>query len=182
MCFWWLSVRILFFSSNQGVPQWPACTWLAKLLVRDHVTSVHVLLFVRGSNFAFWFLRPWSQSLWQLYPKVGMTIQNNILKVLHNGFVSSVLQHCIYANLKISDQTQVWNCYEPFRKMQTHQLTCSRFSWHKDTLLFKKHLGVYGFGKSSWNVVRYLCYFSGKIHVIQSHWKNACFCSSNTSQ
>ena len=37
-----------------------------------------------------------------------------------------------------------------------------------------KNLEVYGFGKSSWKVMRLLCYISGKIHVIQSQWKNAC--------
>ena len=39
-----------------------------------------------------WFLRLCSQGLWQLFPKVGMTIENNILEVLVEGFVSLVLQ------------------------------------------------------------------------------------------
>ena len=30
----------LFSSRNQGVPRWPTYTWLAKLLMRDRVTSV----------------------------------------------------------------------------------------------------------------------------------------------
>ena len=39
-----------------------------------------------------WFLRLCNQGLWQLFPKVGMTIQNNILEVLPDGFVSPILQ------------------------------------------------------------------------------------------
>ena len=39
-----------------------------------------------------WFLRPCSQGLQQLFPKVGMTIENNILEVLVEGFVSLILQ------------------------------------------------------------------------------------------
>ena len=35
---------------------------------------------------------PGSQGRWQLFPKVGMTIQNNILEVLPNRFASPVLQ------------------------------------------------------------------------------------------
>ena len=35
----------LFSSRNQGVPQWPTYTWLAKLLMRDRVTSVCVPLY-----------------------------------------------------------------------------------------------------------------------------------------
>ena len=35
---------------------------------------------------------PCSQGLSQLFPEVGMTIQNNILEVLPNRFVSPVLQ------------------------------------------------------------------------------------------
>ena len=40
-----------------------------------------------------WFLRPCSEGLRQLFPKVGMTIENNILKVLAEGFVSPILQN-----------------------------------------------------------------------------------------
>ena len=39
-----------------------------------------------------WFLRLCSQGLWQLFSKVGMTIENNILEVLVQGFVSLILQ------------------------------------------------------------------------------------------
>ena len=35
----------LFSSRNQGVPRWPTYTWLAKLLMRDCVTSVRMLLY-----------------------------------------------------------------------------------------------------------------------------------------
>ena len=35
---------------------------------------------------------PCSQGLRQLFPKVGMTIENDILKVLVEGFVSPILQ------------------------------------------------------------------------------------------
>ena len=38
------------------------------------------------------FLRPCSQGLQQLFPKVGMTIENNILEALVKGFVSPILQ------------------------------------------------------------------------------------------
>ena len=34
----------MFSSRNQGVPRWPTYTWLAKLLMRDRVTSVRVPL------------------------------------------------------------------------------------------------------------------------------------------
>ena len=34
----------LFSSRNQGVPRWPTYTWLAKLLMRDRVTSVRMPL------------------------------------------------------------------------------------------------------------------------------------------
>ena len=40
-----------------------------------------------------WFLRPCSQGLRQLFLKVGMTIENNILEVLVEGFVSPILQN-----------------------------------------------------------------------------------------
>ena len=40
-----------------------------------------------------WFLRPCSQGLWQLFPKVGMTIEINILEVLVDRFVSPILQN-----------------------------------------------------------------------------------------
>ena len=36
---------------------------------------------------------PCSQGLRQLFPKVGMTIENNILEVLVEGFVSPILQN-----------------------------------------------------------------------------------------
>ena len=36
----------LFSSRNQGVPRWPTYTWLAKLLMRDRVTSVRVPLYL----------------------------------------------------------------------------------------------------------------------------------------
>ena len=35
---------------------------------------------------------PCSQGLRQLFPKVGMAIENNILEVLVEGFVSPILQ------------------------------------------------------------------------------------------
>ena len=35
----------LFSSRNQGVPRWPTYTWLAKLLMRDRMTSVRVPLY-----------------------------------------------------------------------------------------------------------------------------------------
>ena len=41
----------------------------------------------------FGFLRPCSQGFRQLFPKVGMTIENNILEVLVYGFVSPILQN-----------------------------------------------------------------------------------------
>ena len=40
-----------------------------------------------------WILRPCSQGLRQLFPNVGMTIENDILEVLVEGFVSSILQN-----------------------------------------------------------------------------------------
>ena len=39
-----------------------------------------------------WFLRPCSRGLRQLFLKVGMTVENNILEVLDEGFVSPVPQ------------------------------------------------------------------------------------------
>ena len=39
-----------------------------------------------------WFLRLCSEGLRQLFSKVHMTIENKILEVLVNGFVSSILQ------------------------------------------------------------------------------------------
>ena len=39
-----------------------------------------------------WFLRPCSRGLRQLFPKVGMTIENNILEVLDEGLVSLIPQ------------------------------------------------------------------------------------------
>ena len=38
-------------------------------------------------------MRPCSQGQWQLFPEVGMTIKNNILEVLVEGFVSPILQN-----------------------------------------------------------------------------------------
>ena len=40
-----------------------------------------------------WFLRPCSQGLRQLFLKVGVTIENNILEVSVDGFVSLILQY-----------------------------------------------------------------------------------------
>ena len=37
---------------------------------------------------SLWFLRPCSQGLRQLFPKVATTIENDIIKVLVEGFVS----------------------------------------------------------------------------------------------
>ena len=37
----------LFSSRNQGVPRWPTYTWLAKLIMRDSMTSVRVPLLIK---------------------------------------------------------------------------------------------------------------------------------------
>ena len=39
-----------------------------------------------------WFLRPCSRGIRQLFPKVGMAVENNILEVLDEGFVSRIPQ------------------------------------------------------------------------------------------
>ena len=60
--------------------QYPCVGWAAAILenLLEELTSVG-------------FLRPYSQGLWQLFPKVGMTIQN-ILEVSFDRFVCLVLQ------------------------------------------------------------------------------------------
>ena len=57
-----------------------------------------------------WFLRLCSQGLWQLFPKVGMTTQNNILEVLGKRFVCPVLQSGEKTKLRHKKKCQVWIC------------------------------------------------------------------------
>ena len=70
-----------------------------------------------------WFLRLCSQGLWQLLPKVGMTIENNILKVLVEGICLPDSPNWRYRRNYDINKWQVW-IREEFLWYRHHLRSC----------------------------------------------------------